>query len=122
MAAALVQALQAAVILVAAVLAGIATGQGKSYQGSSGIAITVIGLGTAVVLGLVAAGLARGRRWSRTPAMLTQLFAGIIGVYQVQSQRYWWGVPMLALAVSGLALLLAPSSLQTLASKPPEPR
>jgi hypothetical protein len=49
----------------------------------------------------VAVGLARVRRWSRTPALLTQLFTGIIGIYLVQGHRYWLGVPGLALAVAG---------------------
>ena len=63
----------------------------------------------------VAAGLARGRRWSRTPAMLTQLFFGIVGIYLVQGDRYDWGVPCLVLAVAGFAAVLAPPSLRALA-------
>jgi lysylphosphatidylglycerol synthetase-like protein (DUF2156 family) len=112
--AALVQALQATAVLIAAILAGVAAGQGKSYQNSSGIAITVIGVGTAVALAFVAAGLARSRRWSRTPALLTQLFAGIVGIYLVQGQRYAWGVPMLALSAAGFVLLLVPPSIKAL--------
>jgi len=113
--AALVQAIQAAAVMTAAVLAGIATGQGRSYQNASGIAITAIGVGTAVGLGFVAAGLARARRWSRTPALLTQLFCGIVGIYLVQGQRYWWGVPLLVLSVAGFVLLLVPPSIRALA-------
>jgi len=120
--AALVQALQSAVILAAAVLAGIAAGQGRSYQGSSGIAITAIGVGTAVALAFVAVGLARMRYWSRTPALLTQLFTGIIGIYLVQGQRYWWGVLLLALSVAGFGLLLAPPTLRALTSRASRPR
>jgi len=101
--------------MTAAVLAGIATGQGRSYQNASGIAITAIGVGTAVGLGFVAAGLARARRWSRTPALLTQLFCGIVGIYLVQGQRYWWGVPLLVLSVAGFVLLLVPPSIRALA-------
>jgi hypothetical protein len=112
--AAIVQAAQSAAILVAAILAGIATSQGKSYQDSSGIAITVIGLATAVALGFVALGLARVRHWSRTPALLTQLFSGIIGIYLVQGQRYSWGVPAVLLAIAGFAMLLAPTSIRAL--------
>jgi predicted membrane protein len=108
------------VILAAAVLAAISAGQGRSYQGSGGIAITVIGFGAAVLCALVAVGLARMRRWSRTPALLTQLFTGIIGIDLAQSHRYWWGVPLLALALAGFALLLAPPSLRALAAQPAE--
>jgi len=112
--AAAAQAIEAAGVLAAAVLAGIEAAQGKSYQSSSGIALTAIGTGTAVVLALVALGLARVRRWSRTPALLTQLFVGIVGIYLVQGHRYWLGGPALALSVTGLVLLLVPPSLRAL--------
>ena len=112
--AAAVQAIESAGVLIAAVFAGIAAAQGKSYQSSSGIALTVIGAGTAIVLALVALGLARVRRWSRTPALLTQLFAGIVGFYLVQGHRYWLGGAALALPVAGFVLLLVPPSLRAL--------
>lgn len=119
--AAAVEALQAAGVLAAAVFAGIEALQGKAYQNSSGVALTLIGIGTAVVLALVASGLLRVRRWSRTPALLTQLFTGIIGIYLVQGHRYWLGVPALALAVAGFVCLLVPSSIRALAFTPQDP-
>lgn len=115
------QLVQATGTLVAAVLAGVAASQGKSYQSSSGIALTVIGVGTALALAGVAAGLARVRRWSRTPALLTQLFTGIVGIYLVQGHRYWWGVPAIALSVTGFALLLSPPSMRALTFTAKEP-
>jgi hypothetical protein len=117
--AALVQAMQAAAVLIAAVLAGIATSDGKSYQTGSGIAITVIGVVTGAGLACVAAGLVRASRWTRTPALLTQLFSGIVGIYLVQGQRYWWGVPLLVLSAAGFVLLLVPPSMRALAHEPP---
>jgi hypothetical protein len=124
-----VQAAEVAIVCVASVLAGIDTIAGQSYQLGSGIALTVIGLGTAAALAVVTVGLARARRWSRTPAMLTQLFTGIVGVYLVQGNRYEWGVPALVLAAAGFAALLAPPSLRALAGErsssagqPPGPR
>jgi hypothetical protein len=113
-AAAVVQAVESAVVLAATVLAGIDTAAGRSYQQGSGIALTVIGAASAAVLVLVAVGLARVRRWSRTPALLTQLFFGIVGIYLVQAHRLEWGVPLLVLAAAGLAALLAPPSLRAL--------
>jgi hypothetical protein len=65
----------------------------------------------------VAAGLARARRWSRTPALLTQLFFGIVGIYLVQGHRLDWGVASIVLAVAGFAALLAPPSLRALAAQ-----
>lgn len=114
--AAFVQAVQAAAILLAAVLAAIAAIEGKAYQTSSGLAISIIGVATAVALGFVAFGLARARRWSRTPAVLTQFFTGIVGIYLVQGERYSWGVPALVLAVSGLVLLFASPSMRALSA------
>jgi hypothetical protein len=109
-----VQAAEAAGVLAATVLAGIDTGTGQSYQTSSGVAITIIGAAAVVVLGFVAAGLARARRWSRTPALLTQLFTGIVSIYLVQGHRLYWGVPGLALALAGFALIFAPPSTRAL--------
>jgi hypothetical protein len=74
----------------------------------------VIGAACAAGLALAAAGLARARRWSRTPALLTQLFFGIVGIYLLQAHRLEWGVPLLVLAAAGLAALLAPPSLRAL--------
>ena len=101
-------------MLLAAILAAFATGSGRSYHLASGIAITLIGLGTAVALGFVARGLRTGSRWTRTPALLTQLFTGIVGIYLVQSGRYDWGIPALLLALGGFAMLLAPPSVRVL--------
>jgi hypothetical protein len=109
-----IEALEAALVLVAAVLAGIDTGRGQSYELSSGIAITVIGLVMAALLGLVARGLRRISRWSRTPALLTQVFTGIVGIYLVEGAKYWWGVPAIVLGVAGIAVLLAPPSTRAL--------
>jgi hypothetical protein len=123
--AAVVEALEAVMVAVAAVLAGIDTGAGRSYQLSSGIAITVIGLVTAAALLGVAAGLRGPRRWTRTPALLTQLFAGLIAIYLLQAPRYDWGIPALLLAVAGFALLFAPPSMRLLTpgrADKPEPR
>jgi hypothetical protein len=106
----------------ASALAGFDTGAGKAYQLSSGIAITVIGVCTAAGLGLVARALLSGRRWTRTPALLTQLFTGIVGIYLIQAPRYSWGIPALLLAVAGFAMLFAPASMQVLTPGRPDER
>jgi hypothetical protein len=117
-AAAAVQLAEAVLVLVATVLAGVDTIGGRSYHVSSGIALTVIGAVCALALVWVAAGVARGRPWSRTPALLTQLFVGIVGIYLLQSHRLDWGAVSVALAVAGFATLLAPPSMRTLAGGP----
>jgi hypothetical protein len=124
--AAVVQAAESAVVLVATVLAAIDTAAGRSYHQNSGIALTVIGVAAAAALALVAAGLVRARRWSRTPALLTQLFFGIVGIYLLQGRRLDWGVVSVVLAVAGFAAVLAPPSLRALAgreeARPEQPR
>lgn len=121
LAAAIVEAIEAAGVLVAAILAGVDTSSGRSYHANSGIALTLIGIATAVALAYVASGLARARRWSRTPALLTQLFVGIVGIYLIQGHRYDWGVPAVVLAVAGFAALLVPPSLRALTGEPAPP-
>ena len=112
--AAIAQAAEAAGVLAASILAGIDAAAGRSYERASGIAITLIGIGTAVALVLVARGVQRGRRWARTPAMLTQLFTGIVAIYLLQAGRYDWGIPAILLAIAGFASLLAPASMEML--------
>ena len=119
--AAAVQGIEAAGVLFASVLAGVDAGSGQSYHTNSGIALTVIGIVTALALGYVAAGVAQARAWSRTPALLTQLFTGIVSIYLIQASRYEWGVPGLVLAVAGFVTLLVPPSVRALAREPSPP-
>ena len=112
--AAIVQAAESVIVLAATVLAGVDAASGQSYHVSSGVALTVIGVAAAAALAWVALGLARARRWSRTPALLTQLFVGIVGIYLLQGHRLDWGVVSVVLAALGFAALLAPPSLRAL--------
>jgi hypothetical protein len=112
--AAAAQALEAAGVFVATAVAGLDTAAGRSYQQASGIALTVIGLCAGVALAAVAAGLAKARRWTRTPALLTQLFLGITAVYLLEGHRLDWGVPALLLALAGSTGLLLPGGLRAL--------
>ncbi|HEY2314874.1 MAG TPA: hypothetical protein VGH96_14765 [Streptosporangiaceae bacterium] len=114
LAAAIVQAVEAVGVLAASTVAGIETASGHSYQRTSGIAITLIGIATAIALAFVARALRAGRRWSRTPAMLTQVFTGIVAIYVIQSGRLDWGIPVIVLAIAGLAALLTPASIELL--------
>jgi hypothetical protein len=119
--AAVVQAVEAAAVLFAAVLAGVDTARGQSYRVSSGVALTVIGLAAAIGLGYVALGVLRVRSWSRTPALLTQLFVAIVSLYLLQAHRYSWGAPGLLLAAAGFGTLLVPRSIRALAGLPSKP-
>ncbi len=121
LAAAAIQAVEAAGVLIASILAGLDTGAGHSYHTDSGVALTLIGIATAAALGFVAFGLSRGRRWSRTPAIMTQLFTGIVGIYLVEGHRLEWGGPALVLAAAGFTALLVRPSLRALNGPPPGP-
>ena len=122
--AAAAQGAEAVVLLAAAVLSAVDTASGRSYQRSSGIALTVIAFGAVAVVAFIAWGIYRARRWSRTPALLTQLFVGTTGVYLLEGHRLDWGVPTLLLAIAGFVGLLLPPSLRALATGPrsAEPR
>jgi hypothetical protein len=112
--AAAAQAIEAAGLCVAAVFGAVSTADGKAYQMASGIVITVFALGTAIGLAAIAAALAKARPWSRTPAVMTQLFVVIAGVILLDGNRPEWGVPALALAAACVAGLLTPASLRAL--------
>lgn len=112
--AAAVLAVQAAGLAVAGVLTAVDTAAGRSYQASSGVALTIFDFVVVAVLAWVALGIARLRPWSRTPAVMIQVLTGAVAVYLLQAHRYEWAVPALLLAIAGLAALLAPASLRAL--------
>jgi hypothetical protein len=101
-------------MLVAAGFAAVATAQGQSYERASGIALTLIAVGTAALFAAFARGLARARPWTRTPVVMTQLAIGIWAVFLVSGHRYEWAIPMLLVAAATLAALFTPASLRAL--------
>src|SRR5512142_1659627 len=119
--AAAVQAVEAVGLLVAAGLAAVATADGKSYERSSGIALTLITVGTAALFAAFAAGLAKARPWTRTPVVMFQLAIGIWGVFLLTGHHYEWGAPMLLLAAATLVCVLTPASVRALNRPPRQP-
>jgi hypothetical protein len=112
--AAVAVALEAVGLCVAGVLSGADSAAGRSSQASSGVALTIFEFIVAAGIGWIASGLARGRPWSRTPAVMIQAFTGVVAVYLLQAHRFDWGVPALLLAAAGLAAVLAPASWRAL--------
>ncbi|HLH59299.1 MAG TPA: hypothetical protein VKV33_09120 [Streptosporangiaceae bacterium] len=112
--AAVIEAAEAAGVFAASAVAAADTAAGHSYHQSSGIALAVIGFCTGLALVTVAAGLFRVRRWTRTPALFTQLFVGSTGFYLLQDHHVALGLPALLVAVAGFVCLLLPSSLRVL--------
>ena len=119
--AAAVVALEAVGMCVAAGFAAVSTADGQSYQRASGVALTLIAVGTAVAFALFAIGLAKARPWTRTPVVMTQLAIGIWGIYLLKDHRPDWGVPMLLVAAGCLAALFTPASLRALNRPPARP-
>ena len=101
-------ALQGALLVVVAALylVQLATGEPRSVPGAVGI-LLLAGLGG---LGLLAVGraLLRGRRWGRSPALVTQLI--VLPVALASFPDGWYvGGPLLVWAVAVLVLLFVPS-------------
>jgi hypothetical protein len=119
--AAAIQALEAAGMLVAAGFAAVATVRGKSYEISSGIALSLIAAATAVLFAAFARGLARARPWTRTPVVMFQLAIGFWGVFLLTGHRYGWAVPMLLLPAVILVAIFTPASLRALNRPPRQP-
>ena len=111
-------AVEAVGMCVAAGFSAVSTADGQSYQRASGIALTLIAVGTAVVLALFARGVAKARPWTRTPVVMTQLAIGVWAIYLLRDHRLEWGVPMLLVAACCLVALFTPASLRAL-NRPP---
>ena len=112
--AAAIQAVEAAGVCAAAILALVDTLTGHSYSKSSGVALAVLTLIAAVLVGWIARGLARAKPWSRTPAVMTQIAVGFAAIVLIQGGRYDWGIPGVLLAAAGLGGLLTPASFRAL--------
>ena len=112
--AAAAQGLEAAGLLVVAAVNVSDLAAGQTDQRSNAVAFIGVEVIVAIGLAAIAAGIARGRPWSRTPAVMTQVFAVIIGIVLIQAHRLGWGLPALLFAVAGLAGLFAPTSLRAL--------
>ncbi|HYX62150.1 MAG TPA: hypothetical protein VE888_24390 [Streptosporangiaceae bacterium] len=114
-------AVEAVGMCVAAGFSAVSTADGQSYQRASGIALTLIAVGTAVVFALFARGVAKARPWTRTPVVMTQLAIGVWAIYLLRDDRLEWGVPMLLAAACCLVALFTPASLRAL-NRPPMQR
>jgi hypothetical protein len=119
--AAAVQATEAVGMCVAAAFSAVSTADGQSHDRASGVALTLIAIGTAAMFAVFAAGLAKARPWTRTPVVMTQLAIGAAGIYLLDGHRLDWGVPALLLAACSLAALFTPASLRALNRPPSRP-
>jgi hypothetical protein len=112
--AAVAQGLEAAALLVVIVANLIDLADGHTYQKSGAVAIIVIEAIALIGVAWIALGIVRVRPWTRTPAVMTQVFTLIVAVWLLEAGRIAWGLPALAFALAGLAGLFAPTSLRAL--------
>lgn len=70
----------------------------------------LLALAAAAGLALVARGLLRGRRWARSPALVTNLLVLPVAVGLFQGGRWYVGAPLLLLALAVLVLLFLPTT------------
>jgi hypothetical protein len=108
------EAAEAVLLCVAVVLNVIDTASGDTAARSDAAGFIALEVIVATGVAAVAAGLARVRPWSRTPAVLTQLFTVVIAGYLLGAHDYGWGVPALLVALAGFAGIFAPASLRAL--------
>ena len=121
------QAAEAVGLCVAVLLNAIDSVSGDAWTTSNAIAFIALEGLVAVAVAWVAWGIARVRPWSRTPAVMTQVFTILIALWLLEAHRYGWGIPALLLAIAALAGLFAPTSLRALTrsvspgGSPPDP-
>ncbi|WP_235558089.1 hypothetical protein [Sphaerimonospora mesophila] len=87
---------------------------GRPTDTVTSLAVAGFGLLTGAGLLWVAWGLWQMLRWSRGPAVVTQIFALPLAITLIQSEQYGYGVPLVAAAAVALVTLLAPSSTRAL--------
>jgi hypothetical protein len=105
--AALLLALQGVAALVFAV---VEIGQIRSTRPVVGIGVTLIMLGYAALLAVVARGVLRHRRWSRGLAVVTQLILLLLGWSFREAPTTWVGIVFGLVAATALVCLLLPAS------------
>lgn len=113
--AALLVAVEAAALLVLAVLEALTVATGNSDAEQGGLVTAAFSLIGALLLVLLARALGRGKPAARPPAVVVQLLMLPIGVNLIgASGRPEWGVPVILVAVATLALLFSPAASATL--------
>jgi peptidoglycan/LPS O-acetylase OafA/YrhL len=103
-------ALLAVQALAALVFGVLEASQIRPVRAFMGIGVTVLMLAYGVLLGLLARAVARARRWSRGPAVVTQLILLLLGYSFRQPPTTLAGFAMAAVALTVLVCLLLPAS------------
>jgi hypothetical protein len=106
----------------AALIYGIAEiGQIRANRAVVGVGVATVMLGLGVVLAAVARGVLRRRRWSRGPAVATQLILLPIGWSFRGAPTSWVAVVIMGFAAGVLVALLHPRSTEVFMADRPDP-
>ncbi|MGN9839199.1 hypothetical protein ACTMTI_13860 [Nonomuraea sp. H19] len=113
--AAVVVALEGLVALGLGVFVAVETLTGAPEDMTTAIAEAAFGaLIGAGLLWVAWGGLFKMERWGRSPGVLTQIFMVPIAVTLIQSDQLQLGIPLIVVALAGLATLLAPPTTHAL--------
>ncbi|MEU8385064.1 hypothetical protein [Streptosporangium sp. NPDC048865] len=112
--AAAVMALEGVTALLLGGYAGVETVIGRPSDLMSSIAVAAFGIIVGAALLWVGWGMIQSERWSRSPGVLTQIFAIPVSVTLIQSDQRVIGFSLIALAVAGLVTLLSPPTTRAL--------
>jgi hypothetical protein len=113
-------ALLAVEALVALGYAVLEVGQIRMSRAVVGIGVTVLMGGFGLVLLLVARGVFLGRRWSRGPAVATQLILLPLAWSFIGGRTTWIAVVLAVMAIAVLVGLLHPRSTAVFTGSPPD--
>ena len=101
-------ALQGLALLALSVLFGVGLALSNARELSSALFVLLFALPVGLGLLAVARGLLGGKRWSRSPALVTQLFVVPVALPYTQGDRWYVGMALLGWSLALLALLLSP--------------
>lgn len=115
LAAAAVVALEGLIALGLGIYVAVETVVGKPENLTTAIAEAAFGvLVGAGLLWVAWGGLFKAERWGRAPSVLTQIFMIPVAITLIQSDRPDLGIPLIAVALAGIGVLLAPPTTQAL--------
>jgi hypothetical protein len=113
-AAAAIMGLEGVTALLLGGYVGVETAIGNPTDLISSIFVAGFGILVGAALLRVAWGMIQVNRWTRSPGVLTQIFALPVGITLIQSDQQAIGIPLIAIAVIGLVALLSPSTTRVL--------
>ena len=108
------QGLEAAGLLVVIVANLIDLADGHTLTRANAAGIIAVEAIVAIGVAWIATGIVRIQPWTRTPAVMTQVFTFFLAIWLLEAHRFAWGVPALLLAIGGCVGLFAPASLRAL--------